>query len=492
MAAPLPEQGPLDVPFDQYQRYRVTSDLANAAAASAPLREGVPLRDAAPPRESEAQRGDPLLREGRALRETDPARAGGAQREREALRDGEREAPQEGEVRRELGLPRQGGALREGGVLRETDPARAGGAPREREAPRDGEREAPQEGAVRRELGLPREGGALREGGVLRESGPLRVLDVGGHHSDFWGRARRPIADFLPDLATVTLDVAKNPLRGYVRGRGDALPFQAGSFDLVCSVDVLEHVPPAARTHLADELMRVSSRGIILAAPFRHPLVERAEAFVSEFILRTCGYVQGQLREHREYGLPDLAATCRDLSRDGWRVRLFPYGNLWRWMMMMVDKHAVSALSGSRGLQSRLDRRYNETWFAKDRALPCYRYFLVAARGDDDPLLAAAEQQFGAARDPQQVWPSMSDEEAERMFSLLAIHAENQTLQATLEPERRDTHVAELETLRTELYKNLDAVQRENDRLVRLLRDVERSTPYRMMAALKRWLPSGR
>jgi hypothetical protein len=320
----------------------------------------------------------------------------------------------------------------------------------------------------------------------------LRVLDVGGHHSDFWGRVRRPIADFLPEAASVTLDVATNPLRGYVRGRGDALPFRAASFDLVCSVDVLEHVPPPARTQLADELMRVSARGIILAAPFRHPFVERAEAFVSDFILRTCGYAQGQLREHREYGLPDLFATVRDLSRDGWQVRLFPYGNLWRWTMMMVDKHAVSALSGSRGLQSRLDRHYNESWFAQDGALPCYRYFLVAARRDGDPLLTAAEQRFGAVRDPEHVWPAASqNDEAERVFRLLGIHAENQTIQARLEPERRDTHVAELEALRTELYKNLDAVNRENDRLVRLLRDVERSAPYRFMAALRRWLPSG-
>jgi hypothetical protein len=329
-------------------------------------------------------------------------------------------------------------------------------------------------------------------------SGPvraLRVLDVGGHHSDFWGRPRRPIADFLPDAFTVTLDVGPNPLRGYVRGRGDALPFRAGSFDLVCSVDVLEHVPPAARTQLADELMRVSSRAIILAAPFRQPLLERAETFVSDFIQRTCGYTQGQLREHREFGWPDLTATWRDLSRDGWTARVFPYGNLWRWMLMMIDKHAVSALAGSRGLQSRLDRQYNDTWFAHDRALPVYRYFIVASRAADDPILTAAEQQFGAVRDPREVLPpaaAAADDEAERIFTLLAIHAENQTLQAQLEPDRRDTHVAELEALKTELYKNLDAMYRENTRLVAMLRDIERSVPHRVMTALRRWLPSGR
>ena len=74
-----------------------------------------------------------------------------------------------------------------------------------------------------------------------------RVLDVGGHHVDFWSRPRRPIAEFLPEVPSITVDLARSRLPGYLCARGDALPFQAGTFDLVCSVDVLEHVPPAAR-----------------------------------------------------------------------------------------------------------------------------------------------------------------------------------------------------------------------------------------------------
>ena len=139
--------------------------------------------------------------------------------------------------------------------------------------------------------------------GTNQARGP-RVLDVGGHHTDFWGRPRRPIAEFLPELSTVTLDVGPNPIAGYVRGRGDALPVRDGSFDLVCAVDVLEHVPAAARPTLVNEMTRASRRAVLLAAPFDHPEVERAEKFVTDFIQRTCGYDQGQLREHRERGLP--------------------------------------------------------------------------------------------------------------------------------------------------------------------------------------------
>ena len=207
-------------------------------------------------------------------------------------------------------------------------------------------------------------------GAMCDDARAPRVLDVGGHHTDFWGRPRRPIAEFLPELPTVTLDVGPNPIAGYVRGRGDALPVRDGSFDLVCAVDVLEHVPAAARPTLVGEMTRASRRAVLLAAPFDHPEVERAEKFVTDFIQRTCGYDQGQLREHRERGLPDLAATCREFARAGWHVRVWPYGNLWRWVLMMIDKHAIQVLPGSRRPQMQLDRQYNERWFANDTPSP--------------------------------------------------------------------------------------------------------------------------
>jgi hypothetical protein len=322
-----------------------------------------------------------------------------------------------------------------------------------------------------------------------------RVLDVGGHHADFWGVPHRPIADFLPDVKTVTIDLASNPLAGYVRGRGDALPFRSGSFDLVASVDVLEHVPADARPALLQELTRVSSRALLVAAPFRSPDVERAEAFVSTFIAETCGYVQGQLREHRERGLPDLADTVRTLDGLGWHVRTFPYGNLWRWVLMMVDKHAVSALAGSRRLQVRLDRHYNERWFDQDREPPCYRHFIVAMRSDADPMIAYAATRFGASpfvngSGAEQAAQDPAD--SARVFELLKIHAANQTLQARLEPARRDAHVVEVEEHRRQAFEAIASLEAERRRLEVLLHAVERSPLYRFRRTLLRWFNLGR
>lgn len=316
---------------------------------------------------------------------------------------------------------------------------------------------------------------------------PPRVLDVGGSHIDFWNRFRRPIAEFLPEYASITIDLGANPLPGYVRGRGDALPFATGVFDLVCSVDVLEHVPPPARDRVITEATRVAGRAVLLAAPFASPLVDRAEALVAGFIRRACGYEQGQLGEHRALGWPDLAATVRRFEACGWTARVFAWGNLWRWVTMMVDKHAMSIVGAGRTLQTAIDRQYNERHFTTDAAPPCYRHFVVAAAAADDPVLDWAAGHFGAeAAGAVLDRDVIADEVAAAIFEALEIHASNQEMQARLEPARRDAHVRDLESHRDGLIAALAAMQAENQRLEGLLHDVERSVSYRTAAWLKR------
>jgi Methyltransferase domain len=313
------------------------------------------------------------------------------------------------------------------------------------------------------------------------------VLDVGGSHLDFWGRPHRPIALFLPGRRTVTLDVTPNPLPGYLRGRGDALPFRDRAFDVVSSVDVLEHVPPRARAEVVRQAMRTASRAVILAAPFASAEVDRAEALVSGFIERVCGYVQGQLREHRELGWPTLCETVAVIEDAGWTARVFGYGSVWRWTLMMIDKHAVQAIAGSRMLQLQLDRAYNQERFAEDRTPPCYRHFIIATPRTDDPVLAWAATHLGAAPvDTVMRAPRTQPEAVETMFDLLAAHARNQEIQVQLEPQRRDAHIADVEAHRQQAFEALAAMQAENARLGALLRSVEQSPAFKLASWARR------
>jgi hypothetical protein len=316
---------------------------------------------------------------------------------------------------------------------------------------------------------------------------PPRVLDVGGHHLDFWFRPQRPIAAFLPESPSITVDLPRSALAGYVCARGDALPFAAARFDLVCSVDVLEHVPPPARATVVAQVARVSRRAAIVAAPFRSPVVDRAEALVSAFVRDVCGYEQGQLKEHRDHGWPDLDATAAAFETAGWHVRGFGYGSVWTWVLMMIDRHAAQALAGSKRMQIALDRAFNETRFAGDRTPPCYRHFLVATAAADDPLLGFVERTYGALpRAALAARPDPDPAHAAAMFALLDAHAENQRVQARLEPERQHRQLADVDAHRQRVVSALDAMTAETKRLEALLRDVERSPGYRVGRALRR------
>jgi hypothetical protein len=314
-----------------------------------------------------------------------------------------------------------------------------------------------------------------------------RILDVGGHHLDFWFQPRRPIAEFLPEAPSITVDLARSRLSGYVCARGDALPFRAGQFDLVCSVDVLEHVPPAARAAVLGQVMRVSSRAAVVAAPFRSPVIERAEALVSGFIRDVCGYEQGQLEEHREHGWPDLDDSAAAFEAAGWHVRVFGYGSIWTWVLMMIDRHALQAMAGSKRAQIALDRAFNESRFDGDRQPPCYRQFVVAARSADDPVLAFVESSYGATSPAtHRARAPLDPSAAASMFALLEAHGANQRIQARLEPERQHRQLADVDAHRARVSAALDAMTAEAKRLEGMLREIERSPAYRVSRWVRR------
>ena len=325
--------------------------------------------------------------------------------------------------------------------------------------------------------------------GAFGPSGPTppRALDVGGHFSDPDGTPRRPISEFLPAWRTVTADLPSSPLAGYVRARGDELPFADRSFDLVSSVDVLEHVPADRRERLIGHLVRASRRVVMLAAPFASPLVSQAESLVAEFVERTCGYVQGQLSEHRERGLPDLDATRRQIEVSGWSAVVFRYGNLWRWLFMMIDKHAVAALPSSHAVHRLLDARYNEQAFATDTEAPCYRHFIVAAREADDPVLAFVRRRFaGQMVDPVRARNARGAADEAVLLDLAALHADNQHLLAVNEPLRRAGEIARLDAECTELRRHIEVRVRQVAELEDLVHSIEGSPSYRIAHALKR------
>lgn len=92
--------------------------------------------------------------------------------------------------------------------------------------------------------------------------GYASVLDVGAGYTDFaakLGMARAAVTDISP------VPAAEQRARGaeFYQCEAKALPFADGEIDVVCSYDVLEHVPPGDVDASIAEMMRVCKyRGV--------------------------------------------------------------------------------------------------------------------------------------------------------------------------------------------------------------------------------------
>jgi SAM-dependent methyltransferase len=152
---------------------------------------------------------------------------------------------------------------------------------------------------------------------VLARHRPARVLEVG---SGPVGLARY----WRSGVVGVDQAFPSPPIRQLRPTVGSAvkLPFEAASFPVVLSIDMLEHLPPADRLAAVTEMMRVCEGVLILACPCG-PAARAAEA---ELIRDWAGILPDWLAEHQAAGLPNredidslLDAAMASLGRQGRR-----------------------------------------------------------------------------------------------------------------------------------------------------------------------------
>jgi hypothetical protein len=104
---------------------------------------------------------------------------------------------------------------------------------------------------------------------------------------------------------------------GDVRYGGETFPFAAGTFDIVATIDTLEHIPREQRAGFICECMRVSRHVVIVAAPFGSPGHTEAEIRLNELFERFTGKAHRYLSEHVLYGLPDAEEIQRLAASSG-------------------------------------------------------------------------------------------------------------------------------------------------------------------------------
>ncbi len=124
-----------------------------------------------------------------------------------------------------------------------------------------------------------------------------------------------------------------------VMGSITELPFRDRSFDLVTSMDTLEHLTPESRPVAVRELFRVAHRAVIIGAPYGSR--SSADDRKAQSVERALGVEPDWRREHVANGLPgpELDALVASLAsaRRATRVKVRPHegllGHKLRWKL---------------------------------------------------------------------------------------------------------------------------------------------------------------
>lgn len=167
---------------------------------------------------------------------------------------------------------------------------------------------------------------------------------------------------------------------------GDAtdLAMAAGTFDIVVSLDVFEHIAPARRADFLRHTTRVARLLTAIAAPFDDVAVREAELAASAYWNSLFPYTYRWLEEHAENGLPDLGETIVMLKELGVEHCGFGHGRLDLWREMMKAHFATAACPELQTALGAMDHYYREHLFAHDTDTgPTYRQFVFCIRSPD-------------------------------------------------------------------------------------------------------------
>ena len=164
-----------------------------------------------------------------------------------------------------------------------------------------------------------------------------RILDVGGFDG--------ALAFFVQPYKINLLD----PLTTGGCGTDIAAPDRA--FDLVVSIDALEHIPPEQRQKFIAELCRVSRHGIVLNYP--QALTSQAQALVHK--LTGNPYIA----EHVEYALPKTESVVGWLAEERFHATVQHHTSVAVWVSHFCLSH-LSPVAGHEVGRYLLDNQEGE------------------------------------------------------------------------------------------------------------------------------------
>ncbi len=187
----------------------------------------------------------------------------------------------------------------------------------------------------------------------------LAAVEPGWSVADVGGRADE-MARLLPRCAVTSLNV--EPPCDVLVPTEPPLPFPDGSFDVVTSSDVLEHLPGDARAAHLGELVRLARQRVVICFPAGTEHKDASERRQADHLEQRYGVRLPFLEEHLEHGLPRAhdVAEALTASAPGALVEvLFHDGT------EISDRVLVDAYDAIRGHQAGAFVRSARAWLVR-------------------------------------------------------------------------------------------------------------------------------
>lgn len=160
------------------------------------------------------------------------------------------------------------------------------------------------------------------------------LLEVGVNRSGLTTYLRRPVVG-----VDCVMQGASPAFVTPILAKGQALPFQSGSFDSTVCMDTLEHVESSERNRFLREIMRVTRRRVYLGCPMGAH-AEREDLALQHYYRMRRGGSFPFLDEHVVNGLPglkDILAEMEGIAEDdGRHIRFHCKPNLNVWVHGML------------------------------------------------------------------------------------------------------------------------------------------------------------
>ena len=212
----------------------------------------------------------------------------------------------------------------------------------------------------------------------------LKILEVGSGSAG--------ITEFLAHRVT-GVDPAfertaerRSPLLDPVVAAADALPFPDAAFDVVLSLEMLEHVPSQMREPCLSEMFRVLRPGGRMVVTFpSDETAARLDAWLNEAFRRRAGFEHPWSSEHLRNGVPraaDVAATVRRVVGDAGdvTVRRHQWAGSFRLVHGLYTARRFAMLTRRLGLHTRAAARVIFMVCRRLHRPPTYRTILVVDR----------------------------------------------------------------------------------------------------------------